>query len=56
MANKEERLQICKTVKEGNPCPHLWNRPVVGPICRLCGCVLSWKAKLDSGHCPLKHW
>lgn len=41
----EERLNVCKE------CPHF-----DGNSCRLCGCVVAWKAKIEAAHCPIDKW
>lgn len=39
------RLEICKG------CDHF-----DGTSCKLCGCVMTWKSKIEAAHCPIDRW
>lgn len=41
----ERRLGICRT------CEHF-----TGTTCRLCGCIVNFKTKLETEHCPIGKW
>ncbi len=43
----EERWQICKF------CPELIS---LTSQCKKCGCVMTWKAKLEKAKCPIGKW
>lgn len=53
----EERLRICTTLRQGNPCAHWTPREDRSPHCSRCGCRgLKWR--WASEKCPLSppHW
>jgi len=52
----EDRIAICKTRQSGSACEHYVNIPHRGFVCRLCGCMLAYKASLEKGKCPKGYW
>ena len=42
---RDSRLEICSTCEHSR-----------GPRCNLCGCFISYKAKLKNSECPIGKW
>ncbi len=45
-----ERLSIC------NQCPNTEYIKGLGEICKLCGCVLESKTRVDNERCEMNKW
>lgn len=42
---QERRISICKSCEQ-----------FTGKTCKLCGCFIRLKARLETEHCPIKKW
>lgn len=45
-AEKNRRLEICQSCK-----PHYENG-----LCKLCGCDMALKSRIETAHCPIGKW
>ncbi len=37
-------------------CPHVRHLPVLGPQCKLCGCLMRIKSHMPDATCPDNRW
>lgn len=48
--NPNARYSICAG------CPHARDRPLLGIVCELCGCVMRLKVRASGARCPDGRW
>ena len=46
----DRRITICRNCKDKIEVQH------IGEVCRICGCILDNKVRLDNEHCELFKW
>jgi hypothetical protein len=61
--NDEKKIRVKDRLKICNDCKHYAH---LGPhnsvlkeatsLCRMCGCLLAFKTRLEKSHCPIDKW